>query len=77
MEIRKKFIHHQRINPPITNLIANSDDDIEEVDEIDVKFDVEHITPEQGAEINKIGTKFNITTGVFLKLLRLDYREQT
>lgn len=41
-----------------------------------MKFDVDNLTPEQGAEINKIGTKFNITSGVFLKLLRLDYREQ-
>lgn len=43
---------------------------------LDVKFNVEEITPEQGSLLNKIGLKYNIGGGVFLKLLRLDYKEQ-
>jgi len=36
----------------------------------------EELTAEQAAEVNKLGSKFNIGTGTFFKLMKLDHQEQ-
>lgn len=42
---------------------------------LDVQFNVDELTPEQGAQLNKLGAHYNIGAGVFLKLFRLDCKE--
>lgn len=55
--------------------MSSSDDD--EPEEMDPVVDTSLLNAESLAFLNKIGTKYNITSGAFLQLLGLDQKEQT
>ncbi|CAK5073074.1 unnamed protein product [Meloidogyne enterolobii] len=55
--------------------MSSSDDD--EPEEMDPVVDTSILNAESLAFLNKIGTKYNITSGAFLQLLSLDQKEQT
>lgn len=53
------------------------EDCLEEPEEIDPVIDPDALTAEQAAALNKIGTHYNVMSGVFLQLLNFDRKEQT
>lgn len=41
-----------------------------------MRFDVDSLSAEKGAELNRVATQYQIGSGTFLKLLRIDRKEQ-
>ncbi|KAH7730327.1 splicing factor [Aphelenchoides avenae] len=56
---------------------SESEEEIDEPEEvIEVRFDVDSLSAEKGAELNRVATQYQIGSGTFLKLLRIDRKEQ-
>ncbi|KAL7073201.1 hypothetical protein ACQ4LE_007076 [Meloidogyne hapla] len=61
----------------INDVSSSDDDELDETEEMDPVIDTSLLNAESSAFLNKIGTKYNITSGAFLQLLNLDQKEQT
>ncbi|KAF7638376.1 DRY_EERY domain-containing protein [Meloidogyne graminicola] len=56
---------------------SSDDDELDETEDLDPAIDTSVLNAESSALLNKIGTKYNITSGAFLQLLNMDQKEQT
>lgn len=55
---------------------SDLDDEIEEAEENDVSLKADQFSAEQAAELNKLGTKYNIGAGMFYNIMKIDQKEQ-